>query len=100
MLDNRHLWMDTKYTIAGNQVCWEERINNNPASECVYGSWDIFGVKEEDTSTNNISLEARWYDLWIIAGINNEYLLYKLQHQTDEWPRCGRTYTDHTGTQR
>ena len=50
MLDNRHLWMDKEYTIAGYQACWEERLKNNPASECVYGSWEIFGVKEEDTS--------------------------------------------------
>ena len=30
--------------------------------------------------------------VWFVnhAGINNEYLLYKLQYQTDEWSRCGR----------
>ena len=34
--------------IAGHQACWEERLNNNTASEWVYRSWEIFGVKEED----------------------------------------------------
>ena len=34
--------------IAGYQPCWEERLNNNTASEWVYRSWEIFGVKEED----------------------------------------------------
>ena len=48
MLDNRQLWMNTEYTIAGYQACWDERLKNNPASKCVYGSWEIF--EEEDTS--------------------------------------------------
>ena len=52
MLDNRHLWMDTKYTIAGYQACREERLKNNPVSECVYGSWEIFGVKRRRKKKN------------------------------------------------
>lgn len=49
MLDNRHLLKDMEYTIASYQACWKERLGNNPASECIYWSQDIFDVKEEDS---------------------------------------------------
>ena len=46
MLDKRHLWMDTVQNLQAIRLA-EKRLKNNPASECVYGSWEIFGVNED-----------------------------------------------------
>ena len=69
MLDNRHPWIDTEYTVPLQATRPAEKRDYDPASECVYGSWEIFGVKEEEEEiSNNPSLKSRLICAMWVSG--------------------------------